>query len=112
MEIDYTREFKRNLRQLSRRYRRIRSDVEPVIDELKAGNTLGDQISGIGYTVFKVRVKNSDNNKGKSGGYRVIYYVKTATHITMVTLYSKSDQGDVEEDVLRRILQDHEAWIR
>jgi hypothetical protein len=30
----------------------------------------------------------------------------------MVTLYSKSDQGDVEEDVLRRILQDHEAWIR
>ena len=109
MEIDYTREFKRNLRQLSRRYRRIRSDIEPVINELKAGKTPGDQISGVGYTVFKIRVKNSDNNKGKSGGYRVVYYVKTETHITMVTLYSKSDQGDVEDDVLRRILQDHEA---
>lgn len=109
MKIYYTREFKRNLRQLSRRYRRIRSDIEPVIDELKAGNTPGDQISGVGYTLFKVRVKNSDNNKGKSGGYRVLYYVKTATHITLVTVYSKSDQGDVEDDVLRQILQDHEA---
>lgn len=107
MEIDYTREFKRNLRQLSRRYRRIRSDIEPVIDDLKAGNTPGDQISGIGYTVFKIRVKNSDNNKGKSAGYRVVYYVKTMTHITLVTVYSKTDQGDVEEDVLRQILQDH-----
>ena len=108
IEIDYTREFKRNLRQLSRRYRRIRSDIEPVIEALKAGETLGDQVSGVGYTVFKVRVKNSDNNKGKSGGYRVVYYVKTETHITLVTMYSKSDQGDIEDDTLRRILQEYE----
>lgn len=108
IEVDYTREFKRNLRQLTRRYRRIRSDIEPVIDALKAGETPGDQISGVGYTVFKARVKNSDNNKGKSGGYRVVYYVKTETRITLVTLYSKSDQGDIEDDTLRRILQDYE----
>jgi mRNA-degrading endonuclease RelE of RelBE toxin-antitoxin system len=109
IEIDYTREFKRNLRQLSRRYRHIRSDIEPVLDDLKIGKTPGDQISGVGYTLYKVRIKNSDNNKGKRGGYRVVYYVKTATHITMVTLYSKSDQGDVEDDVLQRILQDYKV---
>jgi mRNA-degrading endonuclease RelE of RelBE toxin-antitoxin system len=109
IEIDYTREFKRNLRQLSRRYRHIRSDIEPIVDALKAGETPGDLISGVGYTLYKVRVKNSDNNKGKSGGYRVVYYVKIETHITLVTLYSKSDQGDVEDDVLRRILLNHEV---
>lgn len=109
IQIDYTAEFKRNLRQPSRRYRRIRSDIEPVIAELKAGETPGNQISGVGYSVYKVRVKNNDNNKGKSGGYRVIYYVKTETNITLVTLYSKSDQGDVDDDTLRRILQGHKA---
>ena len=45
MEIDYTREFKRNLRQLSRRYRSIQADVKPVTNELEAGNTPGDQIT-------------------------------------------------------------------
>ncbi len=109
MEIDYTREFKRNLRQLSRRYRSIRDDIEPVIEALKTGETPGDQVTGTGYTVYKIRIKNSDNHKGKSGGYRMIYYVKTETHITLVTLYSKSDQGDVSQNDLRRIIREYEA---
>lgn len=29
--------FKRNLRSLSRKYRHIRSDVQPVIEQLKSG---------------------------------------------------------------------------
>lgn len=32
------------------------------------GNCPGDQTSGTTYTVFKVRVKNSDIQKGKSAG--------------------------------------------
>ena len=103
-EIDYTSEFKRNLRQLSRRYRSIRRDIDPVIEQLSAGETPGDQIGGVGYSVFKLRVKNSDNNKGKSGGYRVIYYLKTDTRVTLVTVYSKSDQSDVDNATLQRIL--------
>jgi mRNA-degrading endonuclease RelE of RelBE toxin-antitoxin system len=108
-EIDYTNEFKRNLRQLSRRYRSIRQYIDPVIEALRAGETPGDQVRGVGYSVFKLRVKNSDNNKGKSGGYRVIYYLKTDTHATLVTVYSKSDQSDVDNPTLQRILNDYEA---
>ena len=36
------------------------------------------------------------------------YYIKTETHITLVTLYSKSDQGDINSDEWRRILRDDE----
>ncbi len=35
---------KRQLRRLSRKYRRIRSDVQPLIEQLEAGETPGDQI--------------------------------------------------------------------
>ncbi len=79
IEITYSVAFKRQLRQLARRYRRIKSDLDPLITALQAGDTPGDQIAGTGYTLYKVRLKNSDNQKGKSGGYRVIYYLQTDT---------------------------------
>jgi mRNA-degrading endonuclease RelE of RelBE toxin-antitoxin system len=73
VEVRFTPEFKRNIRQLAKKYRRIKTDVQPLLDELGQGQTPGDQIPGVQYEVFKVRVKNSDSGKGKSGGYRVIY---------------------------------------
>ncbi len=71
--VQYTPEFKRNIRQLAKKYRRIRADVEPLLDALEQGQTPGDQVPGVPYTVFKARVRNSDSGKGKSGGYRIIY---------------------------------------
>jgi hypothetical protein len=58
-EIVYTPEFKRNLRQLAKKYRHIKSHVQPLIEELTQGRTPGDQIPGIRYEVFKARARNS-----------------------------------------------------
>lgn len=38
--------------------------------------------------------------KGKSGGYRVIYYLKTDDRIILATIYSKSDRSDVDAEVI------------
>jgi len=73
VRVRFTPEFKRNLRALSKKYRHIRSDVQPVIDQIQAGEFIGDQIPRVKYTVFKVRVKNSDIKKGKQAGYRFIF---------------------------------------
>lgn len=43
VQVEYTPEFKRNLRVLAKKYRHIRSDVQPVIDQLRAGEIIGDQ---------------------------------------------------------------------
>ena len=109
VQIEFTPEFKRNIRRLSRRYRHIRTDVEPVLARLTAGETPGDQIQRTGYTVFKVRIKNTDARRGKSGGYRLVYYVKAVDRVILVTIYSKSDQGDVSSEDIRRIISDYEA---
>ena len=108
MSLEYSSAFKRSLRKLSRRYRSLRHDLQPLLDELAGGATPGDQLQGSDYCVYKVRVKNSDAQKGKSGGYRVIYYVKTSSSTVLVTLYSKSDQSDVESDEVRRIIMKYE----
>ena len=102
--VQFTPEFKRNLRALAKKYRHIRDDVEPVIAELQAGTLPGDQVPGIGYTIFKVRVPNRDRARGKSGGYRIIYYLRNANSIVLVTIYSKTEQADISTAQIRRIV--------
>lgn len=106
--VKYTPEFKRNLRTLAKKYRHIRSDIQPVIDKLQEGQIVGDRVPRTHYTIFKVRVRNTDIQKGKRSGYRLIYYYKTKTNIILVTIYSKLDQGDVSAEDIRRILTEFE----
>lgn len=46
--VQYPDAFKRQLKRLGRRYRRIREDVEPFIERLSTGETPGDRIPGVG----------------------------------------------------------------
>ena len=77
VEVNLTSQFRKDLKNLAKRYRSIRKDLQPLIEELQSGNTPGDRLQGLDYQVFKVRLKNSDIQKGKSAGYRVIYYLQT-----------------------------------
>ena len=72
IQILVTPDFQGQLRKLAKRYRIIRSDLQPLFDDLESSNCLGDQIPSTTYTAFKVRVKNSDIQKGNGAGYRVI----------------------------------------
>ncbi len=104
--VRFTPEFKRNLRTLSKKYRSIRNDIQPVIDEIQSGNFIGNRIQNPQYMVYKVRVRNSDIRKGKRSGYRFIYYLKTETDVILITLYSKLDQSDISAEQIRRILDE------
>jgi hypothetical protein len=33
--------------------------------------------------------------RGKSGGFRIIYYLRTETHILLLTIYVKTEQDDM-----------------
>lgn len=108
LQIFFSEEFKTRLRTLAKRYRHIQSDLQPLINNLQSGNLLGDQIPGTGYTIFKVRLKNSDIQKGKSAGYRVIYQIKNSTVILLVVIYSKSDQNNIALEIIREIIDNSE----
>lgn len=112
IQIELSRTFQRNIRSLVKRYRKIQTDIQPLIEQLQAGELPGDRISGLEFEVFKVRVKNSDIQKGKSGGYRVIYYVKTVERIILAAIYSKSDQDEIAAKEIEDILSEFELHDR
>ncbi len=107
ISIRFSPEFEKQLYKLSKRYRKIRDDIEPTILQLQQGEIIGDRLIGLGeeYQVYKVRVKNSNIQKGKSGGYRLVYYLQTATSIILLTVYSKSDQEDITVAVIQGIIE-------
>jgi mRNA-degrading endonuclease RelE of RelBE toxin-antitoxin system len=103
--ISFTSEFGRNVRHLAKKYPHVLQDLEGLFDELRKGGTPGDKIAGVGVSVYKTRLQNTDARKGKSGGYRCIYQVQGNDRVVLVTLYSKSEQGDVSKKVIAQIIK-------
>ncbi len=106
--VFFTGEFKRNLRQLAKKYRRIQADIQPLLTALEAGKMPGDQIPGLDVAIYKVRARNSDSAKGKSGGYRIIYQKTAELTIILITIYSKTEQADISLGEIRAIIAAYE----
>ena len=111
IKVDKSIEFKKNIKKLEKKYRSIEEDLEPLIQQLESGETPGDRISGNKYPVYKVRVKNSDNKKGQSSGYRVIYYTVTPAAILLITIYSKSDRANISNREIEDLIEQEEIEV-
>ena len=99
------KEFQDQLRILAKRYRQIQNDIQPLLAQLQSGDFLCDRVAGTGYTVFKVRVKNSDIQKGKSAGYRILYQVLSPTSVLLLLIYTKSDRSDVSTEEIHTVIR-------
>lgn len=105
-EIRLTIEFKRNLRHLAKKFRHIKSDLQPLLEQLEAGATPGDRVPRVRHVVYKVRIQNSDIDKGKRSGYRLLYYIKVENLIVLLTIYAKSEQEDIPVEKIRQIINE------
>ncbi len=92
IKVDVTAKFQKKIKSLEKKYRDIKDDIRPIVELLAIGELPGDRITELNLEIYKVRVKNINNHKGKSSGYRLIYYVKTLDRIILVTIYAKSEQ--------------------
>ena len=109
IEVVYAESFLRAARQLQKRYPHVLDDIDALSDRLERGEPPGDRLQGLERIAFKARLRNRDAGRGKSGGYRVIYYVKTGDQVILITIYSKVDQSDIPLAVLRRFISEYEA---
>lgn len=97
-----TPEFIKNLKTLKKKYKNIKNDVLELANELEKNPTIGTEL---GSNTFKIRIKNSDNNKGKSAGYRVVtYLINEENEVYLVTIYSKSEKENILDLELREII--------
>jgi mRNA-degrading endonuclease RelE of RelBE toxin-antitoxin system len=111
IEIRLTPDFKRQVRKLEKKYHQLKSDLQPILEQLQSGEIVGVRLQDIGAKVFKVRVRNSDAKRGKSGGYRLIYWLQLPECVVLLDIYSKSDRDDVEIETIKSIISEFENTI-
>jgi hypothetical protein len=75
-----------------------------LIDQLEADQRPGDKIPNVGHDVYKVRLANPSAKRGKSGGFRVIYYIRLANLIYVLDMYSKTDQENITPQAIRSLI--------
>lgn len=100
--------FKKEIKKLRKKYPSVTKIFEQIIDDLTKSPGIGDEISGH-QGFFKVRYANPDAKKGKSGGFRVIYFFDSASNLViLVSIYSKSEQEDVNWDSVNKAMLEQE----
>jgi mRNA-degrading endonuclease RelE of RelBE toxin-antitoxin system len=98
-----TDEFKKNTKALHKKYRSIKQDIGLLAKKLIINPFIGTEL---GNNTYKVRIKNSDNNKGKSAGYRIITYIVDQDNtIFLVSIYSKSEQDNILDAELIELIK-------
>lgn len=80
--------------------------MQQLIDSLALKPDQGAIIVGAG-GIRKMRWRTGKDNKGKSGGVRILYYYEQKTLVLLITLYRKSDKENIdasEKNELKKLL--------
>ena len=102
-----TTPFKKSVKRLKKRHRNINKDMHLAISTLTTNPYLGQIIQGAS-GIRKLRVRNTDLKKGKSGGYRLLYYAvdEPSQILYLLLVYVKSDKADVTQRELKSLLDE------
>lgn len=101
--ILYTPNFEKEIKKLSKNYKSIKEDFKVVLNDLTQKNRLG---VSLGNNIFKLRMKISDKNKGKSSGARIITYYKKDDIIYLLSIYDKSIKDNITKKKISEILDE------
>jgi len=107
--ITTTKLFRRIIKKLSKKYPHIEKDYFDLLDKLEQGQFVGDEVQGFAGDVYKVRIASTDQKKGKSGGFRIIYYVYyKADAVYFMYIYAKSEKENIDPTIIERIKKEIE----
>ncbi len=79
--IELSANFKKEAKRLAKKYPSLKTELAELFAELEENPTLGIPL---GNNIYKIRLAISSKNKGKSGGARVLTFVKVTQATVLV----------------------------
>jgi mRNA-degrading endonuclease RelE of RelBE toxin-antitoxin system len=102
-EILRTDAFAKHFEKLSRKYSSAIDDYEVLLTQLSKNPFLGQPL---GKSCYKIRMAIKSKRAGKSGGARVITYVKIDNkRITLLDIYDKSEKENITDKELEALIK-------
>ncbi len=97
-----TEPFERKLKRLAKKYKSIKADLGIIIAELEVNPTLG---TPIGKDCYKIRVAITSKGRGKSGGARMITYIRILKNMVfLMDIYDKSEQANISDKEMKMLI--------
>ena len=97
--------FDKQAKRLGKKYPSLKNDLAGLIDQLTQNPEKG---TPLGNNFFKIRLVIRSKGKGKSGGARIITFVKvTRTTVYLTSIFDKSEKGtitDAEQDQIFKLI--------
>lgn len=101
--IRTTEIFDKSVKKLFKKYPSLIKDLQVLKVQLLENPTAG---IALGKDCYKIRMAISSKNTGKSGGARVITYVKIENKlITLLDVYDKSEKESISEKELAALIK-------
>lgn len=100
-DVLFSSSFKRELKRIAKKHKQILKDISQLSDDLSNDPKIG---TDLGHNVYKIRLSITGTSRGKSGGARVITYVKLINKtVILAEIYLKNEHetADVESIIDR-----------
>lgn len=95
--------FDKQAKRLAKKYPSFKNDLTELLESL-ADNP--EQGTALGNSFYKIRLAIASKGKGKSGGARVITYVKvTDDTVFLTSIYDKSEKNTITDKELEQIFK-------
>ena len=96
-KIYFTKYFKSQLKKLKKKYPNVKKDLLG-----KLGIFDLDKEIHVGRSIYKVRIKSSDQSKGKSSGFRsYVYLYRKKDLLVPLCIYHKGQRVSISENELK-----------
>ena len=104
-KIELTETFKNEAKKLIKKYPSLRTEVIELGKELAENPTNG---TPLGNDVYKIRLGIASKNRGKTGGARVISFVKIIDEtVYLLSIYNKGEKDTISEKEIEQLLKDY-----
>lgn len=104
MNIEYTDNFLKEAKQLSKKFKLLKQDLKELIQDITINKDFG---TDLGSNLYKKRLKNSSIPTGKSGGFRVIICYQVENSIVLISIYSKTQKDSISDEEIEDIIKNY-----
>lgn len=103
--IAVSENFKKEAKRLTKKYPSLKAELAELFTALEKNPTLG---TPLGNDIYKIRMSIASKNKGKSGGARVLSFVKvTETTVLLFSIYSKGEIDNLSDKQIQSLIKDY-----
>ena len=103
--IETSLKFEKSLKKLAKKYPSLKLEYVQLINDLEQNPHIG---TPLGNNVYKIRLAIASKGKGKSGGARVISYVKINNEtILLLSIYNKGEKDSISDKEIKDLLKDY-----